>query len=130
MSGFTGSSRAAARLTQSAGVPSMLNAALTGTAKSTSSTAMVLNIVSFWDMALHWLVGAATHTSPSSAAMRARRTMPSAPIPSSLLIRMFKRLSIVPCLSGSTAYCTTPGTVFQCFCMTAVPQYIKLHGDA
>ena len=42
------------------------------------STAISPKIVSFCDMPLHWLCGAATQTSPNCAAAAARRAMPSA----------------------------------------------------
>lgn len=105
-SGRTGKSALIAALTQSAGVPPTAHAASTGTGNGASVTESSPRMVSFCDMPLHWVSGAATKTRPNGSAAAASRAMPSAPIPSSFAIRIvrFSIYHALPCFFLSAFY--------------------------
>ena len=94
-SGFTGMRKLTASFTQSAGVPPMLHASMTSTGKAGRLTRNSPKMVSFWDMPLHWLDGAATQTLPNFDAASAKRTMPGESIPSSFAIRILSLSFII-----------------------------------
>ena len=94
-SGFTGMRKLTASFRQSAGVPPMLHASMTGTGKAGRLTGNSPKIVSFWDIPLHWLDGAATQTLPNFDAASARRTMPGESIPSSFAMRILSLSFII-----------------------------------
>ena len=93
ISGFCGIRFKSATFTQSAGVPLRLYAITPSTSKSTFLTTISERMVIRCDIALHWLSGATTHTSPSLHAILARCFIPSACIPSSFTTSILIYLS-------------------------------------